>query len=84
MFNTRFDYLICEYMVCCRSRQLRPKTMNSYEQGLPKGGSPQRRALLGGTLGRGIRAPRIFSGLARERRDEGIPPYADEIPVLSS
>ena len=34
MFNTRFDYLICEYMVYCRSRQLRPKTMNSYEQGL--------------------------------------------------
>ncbi len=35
MFNTRLDYLICEYMVYCRSRQLRAKTMNSYEQGLP-------------------------------------------------
>ena len=34
MFNTRLDYLICEYMVYCRSRQLRAKTMNSYEQGL--------------------------------------------------
>ena len=34
MFNTRFDYLICEYMVYCRSRQLREKTMNSYEQSL--------------------------------------------------
>ena len=34
MFNTGLDYLICEYMVCCQSRQLRAKTMNSYEQGL--------------------------------------------------
>lgn len=34
MCNTSFDYLICEYMVYCRSRQLRAKTMNSYEQGL--------------------------------------------------
>ena len=34
MFNTRMDYQICEYMVCCRSRQLREKTMNSYEQSL--------------------------------------------------
>jgi len=34
MFNTRFDYCIGEYMVYCRSRQLREKTMNSYEQAL--------------------------------------------------
>ena len=34
MCNTSFDYLICEYIVYCRSRQLRAKTMNSYEQGL--------------------------------------------------
>ena len=34
MFNTRMDYQICEYMVYCRSRQLREKTMNSYEQSL--------------------------------------------------
>ena len=34
MFNTHLDYLICEYMVYCRSRQLRAKTMSSYEQGL--------------------------------------------------
>lgn len=34
MFNTRLDYLICEYMVFCRSKQLRAKTMNAYEQGL--------------------------------------------------
>ncbi len=34
MFNMRFDYLISEYMVYCRSRQLREKTMNSYEQAL--------------------------------------------------
>ncbi len=33
MFNTRFDYLICEYMVYCRSRQLKPK-MYIYEQDL--------------------------------------------------
>ena len=25
MFNTRMDYQICEYMVYCRSRQLREK-----------------------------------------------------------
>lgn len=25
---------ICEYMACCRSRQLRTKTMDSYEQGM--------------------------------------------------
>ena len=29
-----FDYYIDEYMYYCRSRQLRPKTMNSYEQTL--------------------------------------------------
>jgi len=34
MFNTRFDYCIDEYMVYCHSRQLREKTMNSYEQAL--------------------------------------------------
>ena len=34
MFNMRFDYLISEYMVYCRSRHLREKTMNSYEQAL--------------------------------------------------
>ena len=34
MFNTNFDYLINEYMVYCRSRQLRAKTLNSYEQAL--------------------------------------------------
>lgn len=34
MFNTRMDYQICEYMVCCCSRQLRAKTMDSYEQGV--------------------------------------------------
>ena len=34
MFNTRFDYLICEYMVYCHSRQLREKTIGSYEQAL--------------------------------------------------
>ena len=34
MFNTQLDYQICEYMVYCRSRQLRAKTMNSYEQSL--------------------------------------------------
>ena len=34
MFNTNLDYNICEYMVFCRSNQLRAKTMNSYEQTL--------------------------------------------------
>lgn len=34
MFNTKFDYLIDEYMINCRSRQLREKTMSSYEQAL--------------------------------------------------
>jgi len=34
MFNTKFDYLIDEYMINCRSRQLREKTMVSYEQAL--------------------------------------------------
>lgn len=29
-----FDYYIEEYMYYCRSRKLRPKTMNSYEQTL--------------------------------------------------
>lgn len=28
------DEWICEYMYYCRSRKLRPKTMNSYEQTL--------------------------------------------------
>lgn len=28
------DEWICEYMYCCHSRKLRPKTMNSYEQTL--------------------------------------------------
>lgn len=32
MFNTDLGYLIEEYMVYCRSRQLREKTMLSYEQ----------------------------------------------------
>ena len=34
MFNTGLEYLIEEYMVYCRSRQLREKTMASYEQAL--------------------------------------------------
>jgi len=34
MFNTKMDYLIGEYMIYCRSRQLREKTMLSYEQAL--------------------------------------------------
>ena len=34
MFNTKFDYLIDEYMINCGSRQLREKTMISYEQAL--------------------------------------------------
>ncbi len=34
MFNMAFDYCIGEYMIYCRSRQLREKTMNSYEQAL--------------------------------------------------
>lgn len=29
-----FDYYIDEYMYCCRSKRLRPKTMQSYEQTL--------------------------------------------------
>lgn len=34
MFNTDFEYLIGEYMVYCKSRQLREKTWISYEQAL--------------------------------------------------
>ncbi len=34
MFNTSIDYCIGEYMVYCHSRQLRTKTMDSYEQAL--------------------------------------------------
>ena len=34
MGNLTFDWQISEYMVYCRSRQLREKTMNSYEQAL--------------------------------------------------
>lgn len=34
MFNTAFDWQISEFMVYCRSRQLREKTMGSYEQAL--------------------------------------------------
>lgn len=34
MVNTDFDYCIDDYMVYCHSRQLREKTMSSYEQTL--------------------------------------------------
>ena len=34
MGNLSFDWQISEYMIYCRSRQLREKTMNSYEQAL--------------------------------------------------
>ncbi len=34
MFNMAFEYCIGEYMIYCRSRQLREKTMISYEQAL--------------------------------------------------
>lgn len=34
MQNLSFDWQIDEYMINCRSRQLRPRTMNSYEQSL--------------------------------------------------
>ena len=34
MFNSGIVYWIEEYMVYCHSRQLREKTMNSYEQAL--------------------------------------------------
>lgn len=34
MFNLTFDYCIDEFMVYCHSRQLREKTLNSYEQAL--------------------------------------------------
>lgn len=34
MTNLCFDWQIEEYMVYCRSNQLREKTMNSYEQAL--------------------------------------------------
>lgn len=34
MTNLRFDRQIDEYMVCCHSRQLRAKTLSSYEQSL--------------------------------------------------
>lgn len=34
MSNLSFDWQISEYMVYCQSRQLREKTMNSYEQAL--------------------------------------------------
>lgn len=30
MFNTRLDYQICEYMVYCRSRQLRANLGNHF------------------------------------------------------
>ena len=33
-FVKDFDYYIDEYMYNCRSRKLRPKTMQSYEQSL--------------------------------------------------
>lgn len=34
MENMAFDWQLDEFMVYCRSRQLREKTMNSYEQTL--------------------------------------------------
>ena len=34
MANLGFDWQIDEYMIYCRSRKLREKTMNSYEQAL--------------------------------------------------
>ena len=34
MENLTFDYQLDEFMLFCRSRQLREKTMNSYEQTL--------------------------------------------------
>ncbi|MBQ8216344.1 MAG: site-specific integrase, partial [Oscillospiraceae bacterium] len=34
MNNLSLNWLIDEYMIFCRSRQLREKTMNSYEQAL--------------------------------------------------
>ena len=34
MRDVSFDSLIDEYLVYCRSRELREKTMNSYEQSL--------------------------------------------------
>lgn len=34
LFNTTFDWQIDEFMVYCRSRQLREKTMIGYEQAL--------------------------------------------------
>lgn len=34
MTNMNFEWQIDEYMIYCRSRQLREKTMNSYEQSL--------------------------------------------------
>lgn len=34
MFNSAFDYCIDEFMVYCHSKQLREKTLNSYEQAL--------------------------------------------------
>ena len=34
MENLSFDYQLDEFMLFCRTRQLREKTMNSYEQTL--------------------------------------------------
>ena len=34
MFNTAFDHCIDEFMVYCHSKQLRERTMDSYEQAL--------------------------------------------------
>ena len=34
MQNLSFDWQIDEYLINCRSRQLRPRTMNRYEQSL--------------------------------------------------
>ena len=34
MQNYDFDFQFDDFMLCCRTRQLRPKTMASYEQTL--------------------------------------------------
>ena len=34
MFNSAFDHCIEEFMVYCHSKQLRERTMDSYEQAL--------------------------------------------------
>ena len=34
MFDLSFNWQIEEFMLYCHTKQLRPKTMNSYEQGL--------------------------------------------------